>query len=376
MMHYCNLLTFLTSPKPVQQPPQTTQAPPSAISNGLTPSSYSTYDTPPSAASNAGPRVKQESGIDNPYGGLPNGYPQGGIQPQGGATRAAQLLQTNYGPAANASVNAMQRGGGLALPGGHQQKPQLHLPAQSPPSNQQQYSPQQQQQQQQAMRQQQQYQQQQNQPRVKVENESPHLAQGAFQQQTAQGYGQMDGASDGALDEWKSMLAQRRALHAKHSGDVDGLMRQQILEQSAELESGLMQPLDQLPSNKRLKRTVDSQTQSQTPSRSSVPQLDGTNDAEDEDEKPEIKDESDAINSDLDDDDEGNAGLDEDEDETVDTILCTYDKVQRVKNKWKCTLKEGIMSANGKEWVSDRREAWFEAPLDLFPCCMVFTDCQ
>jgi transcription initiation factor TFIIA large subunit len=33
----------------------------------------------------------------------------------------------------------------------------------------------------------------------------------------------------------------------------------------------------------------------------------------------------------------------------VDYMLCTYDKVQRVKNKWKCTLKDGILTTNKKE---------------------------
>jgi transcription initiation factor TFIIA large subunit len=61
------------------------------------------------------------------------------------------------------------------------------------------------------------------------------------------------------------------------------------------------------------------------------------------------EEDEDAINSDLDSSsDEAGNNADE-EDEEIDHVLCTYDKVQRVKNKWKCTLKDGIMSANGKE---------------------------
>ncbi|EME46425.1 hypothetical protein DOTSEDRAFT_110198, partial [Dothistroma septosporum NZE10] len=68
-----------------------------------------------------------------------------------------------------------------------------------------------------------------------------------------------------------------------------------------------------------------------------------------------------AINSDLDDsDDEGGAGMGDDDDEEGDNILCTYDKVQRVKNKWKCTLKDGVMSVNGKEWVFHKGMGEFE----------------
>jgi transcription initiation factor TFIIA large subunit len=271
------------------------------------------------------------------------------MQPQGGAARAAQLIQQQYGQAASASVNAMQRGSGLALPGGKQENPpSLHLPGQ-------QYSPQHQQ----ALRQQQQQlQQQQAQPRIKLENESPRLAQGSFPQPN---YGQTDGAGDDAFDQWQILLAQRRALHAEHGDRADRMMRDQVLQSSAELQSGLMMPLDELPSNKRLKRTITSSTHSATASGSSIPQFDGLADDEDE-EKPEIKDEvdSDVINSDLDDDDDGQGELGEDDDEQVDTILCTYDKVQRVKNKWKCTLKDGIMSANGKEWVFAKGMGEFE----------------
>lgn len=44
----------------------------------------------------------------------------------------------------------------------------------------------------------------------------------------------------------------------------------------------------------------------------------------------------------------------------MDNILCTYDKVQRVKNKWKCTLKDGVMSVGGKEWVFHKGMGEFE----------------
>ena len=69
-----------------------------------------------------------------------------------------------------------------------------------------------------------------------------------------------------------------------------------------------------------------------------IPQLDGEGDEDDED----------AINSDLDSSGD-EAGKEDEEEEEIDSMLCTYDKVQRVKNKWKCTLKDGILLANGKE---------------------------
>ncbi|KAI7537407.1 hypothetical protein KC316_g15940 [Hortaea werneckii] len=246
---------------------------------------------------------------------------------------------------------------GLALPG---QRPQgLHLPQQAQQNSQQgppQYSPQQQQ----FMRQQQAaLQQQQAQPRIKVENDSSQLQQGGIpqQQQQQQGpnpaYAQTDGADD-ALEDWQEMLAQRRAAHAANGERADRMMRDQAMQASSDLQSGLMVPLDEQPgrSLQKKRRTVPiHQPQFAHDGTPVVPQLDGD---VDDDAKADVKDEDDenAINSDLDDSDEDpiNAADDDDE-EHGDTILCTYDKVQRVKNKWKCTLKDGVMSVGGKEWV-------------------------
>ena len=351
-------------PKPNQQSPAPASAAPSSTANGLPPSSYSNYDTPSSTTSTNGARIKQEPGTEPQYNGLQNGYPQPSGPTQGGLARAQQLVQQQYGHAANASINAMQRGGGgLALPGQQQAKPQgLHLPPHSPQQGQQQYSPQQQQ----AMRQQQQQlAQQQAQPRIKVENDSPHMAQGSFPQQTAQpNYSQTDGADD-AYEQWQEFVAQRRAVSSEQIQKADGMMRDRLMQMSAEMQNGLMVPLDQQPSSKRLKRKAPATAAStQTLSSSSapaIPQLDG--DVDEDEEKPDIKDEDDenAINSDLDDsDDDGQGQMGDDDDEFGDTILCTYDKVQRVKNKWKCTLKDGIMSVNGKEWVFHKGMGEFE----------------
>jgi transcription initiation factor TFIIA large subunit len=58
------------------------------------------------------------------------------------------------------------------------------------------------------------------------------------------------------------------------------------------------------------------------------------------------------INSDLDDSDEdGDDDDDEDELENGMIMLCLYDKVQRVKNKWKYVLKDGIANINGKDYL-------------------------
>ncbi|ODQ48446.1 hypothetical protein PICMEDRAFT_14020 [Pichia membranifaciens NRRL Y-2026] len=71
---------------------------------------------------------------------------------------------------------------------------------------------------------------------------------------------------------------------------------------------------------------------------------------------------SDAINSDLDDsDDEDDEDADGDGDDPdgdgagndieQNIMLCLYDRVQRVRNRWKCSLKDGLMNINGKDYV-------------------------
>ncbi|TFK53570.1 transcription factor IIA, alpha/beta subunit [Heliocybe sulcata] len=72
-------------------------------------------------------------------------------------------------------------------------------------------------------------------------------------------------------------------------------------------------------------------------------------------------DDDEAINSDLDDsdteeedeNDEGGAG-------DTDIVFCTYDKVARVKTKWKCILKDGIAHVNGKDYLFAKCTGEFE----------------
>ncbi|CAG8521048.1 4013_t:CDS:2 [Ambispora gerdemannii] len=66
----------------------------------------------------------------------------------------------------------------------------------------------------------------------------------------------------------------------------------------------------------------------------------------------------DLINSDLDDTDEEE--VDADGEETSNIILCLYDKVTRTKNKWKCQLKDGIMSVDGKDYLFHKGNGDFE----------------
>ncbi|KAJ1045028.1 hypothetical protein NDA14_007148 [Ustilago hordei] len=65
------------------------------------------------------------------------------------------------------------------------------------------------------------------------------------------------------------------------------------------------------------------------------------------------------IGSDLDDSDDEDAdgGADGDND---DMVLCLYDKVQRVKNKWKCVLKDGVASIDGRDYLFAKCNGEFE----------------
>ena len=86
--------------------------------------------------------------------------------------------------------------------------------------------------------------------------------------------------------------------------------------------------------------------------------------------QPSAHDSDEAINSDLDDSEtEGEDEADEVASHDTDIVFCTYDKVPiysplqlirqrlmrekvaRVKNKWKCTLKDGMIHINGKDYL-------------------------
>ncbi|KLJ08778.1 transcription initiation factor TFIIA large subunit [Blastomyces silverae] len=68
----------------------------------------------------------------------------------------------------------------------------------------------------------------------------------------------------------------------------------------------------------------------------------------------------DAINSDLDDSEDMLDDHNDGDDAVGQVMLCTYDKVQRVKSKWKCTLKDGILTSGGKEYVFHKGQGEFE----------------
>ena len=170
---------------------------------------------------------------------------------------------------------------------------------------------------------------------------------------------QTDGSGD-SLAEWKAEIARRRELAAQNPGEGDRLLREHFLETQQRLEGGgLMIPLAErhvpLQGTKRKLGNAEAgavsvpETDPAPPAStlrsSSLSRAQGDA-AADEDADGEV--DEDAINSDLDDSDQPED--DENNEENTDQImLCTYDKVQRVKNKWKCTLKDGIVKVGSTE---------------------------
>ncbi|KAI4216654.1 MAG: hypothetical protein LQ351_001143 [Letrouitia transgressa] len=279
---------------------------------------------------NSNPRIKTES----PHG---NHGLQNGIQPNYGNAiaqqRAAQQLQEKFGPNANVQINQLQAQVAMSNPGQQQQAPQnIQLPHHS--SEQQ-----------------------------KNETAERQRQQRQLQQRPAVSNAQTDGA-----DDWDQMVALRRAATLKNPAaryDADITMQQLAKEMSQAMEGGgLMLPLSDNPKyNQSKKRRISSTNplsiRMSSPQTLRFSQSDGPSDPEGT--KIEIKNEldldndvkldadEDAINSDLDDPDEEIVEEVGEDMGKGQMMVCTYDKVQRVKNKWKCVLKDGVLTTGGKE---------------------------
>ena len=168
---------------------------------------------------------------------------------------------------------------------------------------------------------------------------------------------QMDGT-----DDWNAMVAQRRADASTKTFQADLTLRQRVQQMSHDMEGGgLMLPLSEQLNYPHIEKHEPTQPRDETGSDPSLatiqikmavpPQFDGPNDSSDDNIKddPDLEDDVDAINSDLDDPEEDVVDDGEEEAQKGQIMLCTYDKVQRVKNKWKCTLKDGTLTTGGKE---------------------------
>ncbi|KAL8936629.1 MAG: hypothetical protein Q9216_004830 [Gyalolechia sp. 2 TL-2023] len=330
---------FPWDPPPIPQPmPNPTPVPSNVPRPQQGPATVS-----PSLSNNSpgsgGVTVKQEPSYGNH--GLPNG-----IQPNYGNSvaqqRAAQHLQQKY-PNAHLQINQLQAQAAMSNPGQQQQNPQnIQLPQMN-----------------------------EHQHRAYIERQrSMHMQQMQQAQQT-QGRPQVSDAQTDGTAEWDGMVAERRAASLANPStamSADLTIRQQLVEASHAMEGGgLMLPLSEQP--KRLpirKQTVSSLSIAQSTSAPKTPQYDGAGDTEEDtkaikdEDAEDDEDDEDAINSDLDDpDDDVVEEVGEDSNQGQ-IMLCTYDKVQRVKNKWKCILKDGVLTTGGKELLP-----WYRAFLAL-----------
>ncbi|KAH8813333.1 putative transcription initiation factor IIA large subunit [Xylogone sp. PMI_703] len=369
--------TFPWDPKP-EPPPMPN--PPTVPSNA---GNYQPMGTPPMPQpqnasqpmqpinnNSNGPRIKTEPGMEPPALGMNQGNFNNPLLGMANATpaqqRAAQHLQANYGPRAAASIDAIR---GVAP---QQQQPQQPQQQQQP--NNAQLNPQQMQQQHMQNMQQPQQQQQQRpgappqqqpQQRPGMTPEQYRQAMAAQAQARLQGQNgintaQTDGSGDFEDGEESVGVIMRMNPNGESESmgriEIDNLIRTKIEAMGRSMEGGgLMLPLRQ---TKNLKSTVEKRVKRE---HGHIPQTDGLDDDDDDDDKYAKQDEDeDAINSDLDDPDDG-LNDEEDDDEGMGHImLCMYDKVQRVKNKWKCVMKDGVLTVNGKEYVFHKASGEYE----------------
>lgn len=277
----------------------------------------------PAKDSDGSVRVKAEPGYEfkGPNSDL-NGYPSSGMNTQVAQQRAAILLQQQYGSQANASIGALQQQTGLTFPG--QSHPNNVATTSAPP--------------------------------IPVPSHPQPLPQLNTAEEEERKPGINRSQNDGAGDEQHEIDETKK--HANDPGRRP--MRAKVQDMVQELESGLLMPLNdrpkprnvQIQTKKRAVRKLDDHLEQAMASKaepSSIPQLDGerTVKTEDDDENEEL--DEDAINSDLDDSEDEVSREQDEEVDLGETMLCLYDKVQRVKNKWKCTLKDGVLTTGGKE---------------------------
>lgn len=194
-------------------------------------------------------------------------------------------------------------------------------------------------------------------------------------QQQRPPHSQTDGAADLDDDEtYEGVLMQRSkagTLQELGRVDIDRILHAKIAANSRAMEGGGLML--------SLKEASGSGSAAGTSRKGKgVAAFDGGDDDDDDDDEEEDED---AINSDLDDPEDEDGEDEVDEDGLGHIMLCTYDKVQRVKNKWyvllgvhhickkkksannhyrKCVLKDGVLTVNGKEYVFHKASGEYE----------------
>lgn len=275
--------------------------------------------------------IKQEPGSGN--GPMPSANPAPPSFSGGGiaAQRATNNLLDRYGHSAAGSIGQIHQHFGQQGQGRGQPQPQTHprpSPAGQTNQAQQRLSPQQiaQYQTQQAAQAKARLHQQQQQQQQRTGQAPQSNPQNGF------GQSQVDGASDG----YEGVLMQCGAngqMSELGRVEMDRMLHEQMAARAKQMEGGgLMLPLREATRH----RTAGAEK----PSLEGFLQYDGIDDdaiKEEDDPFPPIapvQHDEDAINSDLDDPDDDDRQDDNEEDPMAHVMLCMYDKVQRVKNKW------------------------------------------
>ncbi|KIX94814.1 uncharacterized protein Z520_09504 [Fonsecaea multimorphosa CBS 102226] len=303
-------------------------APQTLPSNGTAvdtpPSQQATPSAPPIKIENGAPSFSYQEGPPRPQPYQAPSFQQG--QPLTARDRAAMNLHQSFGQRAGPQIAQLQSGNPPRVP---------MQPSAAPSSN-----------------------------YIKQEDSNSAFADVQDyttdikpQPQAAVNASQTDGPCD-ARDDWETEYTQRKAFIAAHGAEADHLMRAHFQARQQQLEGGgLLVALDErtIP-GRAIARGLEATVQSGvTPHGKSISRAQGDAAGDDDD----VDDDEDAINSDLDDPDDV-AANDENGENTDQVMLCTYDKVQRVKNKWKCTLKDGILRVEGNEYVFHKGQGEFE----------------
>lgn len=291
----------------------------------------------------SGVRIKQEpiSSYDNQGLGQTNGIPNYGSTVA--QQRAAQNLQQKFGVGANLQINQLQVQAQAVQIGSGPQQSQSIQNIQLPP-----HKPEQQ--------------------RREFANDQKRQPQGRQYQnlQQAQQRPAVNGAQVDGANDWDAMVSQRRAEVLSDPAGfhiADATLRQRVDQMSHDMEGGgLMMPLSEqprLPQVERRKVTTQAGgngslatlSAAQPAGAPNIARYDGVDDSDEDNIKddPDLDNDEDAINSDLDDPDDNVVEEGDENPQQGQIMLCTYDKVQRVKNKWKCTLKDGVLTTGGKE---------------------------
>jgi transcription initiation factor TFIIA large subunit len=347
-----DVASFPWDPKPEAPPPAAKVAPApaaGAVANNHSQAQFSPQLPLPNATPAPGPG---QNGIKTePYLGQENGqgikqepgtgsnipsYPpyNGDTQTSVAASRAQQQLQAQYGNRAAGSISAIQDRMGQQAQVQVQGQPQVQAQAQGV---QQAYRPQP--------------------PNVPGQPQQNIPGGPAFQHGQTDGAGDVDMDSEDSEDDdddFEGVLLQRNAAgDVQELGrvDIDRIMHKRMAAKAKSMEAGgLMLALKEATSTQST--SAYSASMKTKKKGKKIAGYDGGDDDEEDDE--------DAINSDLDDPDDGGDDDEVDDEGLGHIMLCMYDKVQRVKNKWKCTLKDGVLTVNGKEYVFHKATGEYE----------------